>query len=147
MNTDLANSLNDQQKAATLTALKWIGLWVSMDISDSGDLLPRSAERLRTNYQLLNFSATNTLLSKYEDDEAEDLLFMTLNSIPTITKSWFVVETYMMISSEGGITPRAMQIALMYCEKIGVSENMYQEIIKQAYLATGDYQEGMFDIE
>ncbi|WP_018612100.1 hypothetical protein [Segetibacter koreensis] len=145
MNTELANSLSDEQKAATLTALKWIGLWVSMDISDSGDLTPSCAERLRINYQLLKFSRSSTLLSKYEDDGAEDLLFRTLNSIPTITKPWFVVETYMMVSVEGNISPRAMQIALMYCEKIGVSEEMYLEIIKEAYVATGDYREGMFD--
>lgn len=146
MNTDLASSLSDQQKAAALTALKWIGLWASMDVSDSDDLLPKYTERLRTNYQLLNFSPTNNLLNRYESEEAEDLLFETLNSIPTITKPWFVVETYMMVSAEGNITPRAMQIALLYCDKIGISEQMYLEIIKQAYVATGDYREGMFDM-
>jgi len=52
----------------------------------------------------------------------------------------------MMVSSEGNITPRAMQITLMYCEKIGISENMYLNIIKQAYIETGDYRQGMFDI-
>ena len=146
MNNDLSNSLSDQQKAAALTALKWIGLWVSMDISDSDELQPKCAQRLKANYQLLNFSSTNSLLTKYEDDEAEDILFMTLNSMPTFIKPWFVIETYMMVSAEGNITPRAMQIALLYCKKIGVSEEMYLAIIKQAYLTTGDYQEGMFDM-
>jgi len=146
MNTDLKRSLSDQQKAAVLTVLKWIGLWASMDISDSGVLLQKCTERLRINYQMLNFDPTNKLLNKYEDEKAENLLFMTLNSIPPITKPWFVVETYMMVSAEGNITPRAMQIALLYCEKIGVTEEMYFEIIKQAYLETGDYREGMFDI-
>lgn len=146
MNTDLANSLSEQQKAAVLTALKWIGLWVSMDISDSDELLPKCAQKLRANFQLLSFSPTNNLLSRYEDDEAEDLLFTTLNSIPAFTKPWFVTETYMMVSAEGNITPRAMQIALLYCEKIGVTEEMYLEIVKQAYVTTGDYREGMFGV-
>jgi hypothetical protein len=35
---------------------------------------------------------------------------------------------------------------LMYCDKIGISENEYLEIIKTAYQATGDYHEGMFDL-
>lgn len=146
MNTDLASLFSDEQKAAVITALKWIGLWASMDISDSDQLLPKCAQRLLTNHQLLDFNPTNNLLNKYEDEEAENLLFSTLNTIPTNTKPWFVVETYMMVSAEGNITPRAMQIALLYCDKIGITEEIYLETIKQAYKATGDYHEGMFDI-
>jgi len=146
MKDDLENLLNDDQKAAILTTLKWIGLWVSMNISDSEDLQPKGAEKLKANSLLLKLSLSNSHLKKYESEDAEELLFTTLNSIPTIVKPWFVVETYMMVSSEGDITPRAMQIALMYCAKIGISEEMYLNIIKQAYLATGDYREGMFDV-
>ena len=134
------------QKAAILTALKWIGLWVSMDISDSGDLQPKGAQKLKTNSMHLKFDLSNSLLKKFNNDDAEELLFATLKTIPSIIKPWFIVETYMMVSSEGNITPRAMQITLMYCEKIGISENMYLNTIKQAYIETGDYREGMFDI-
>jgi hypothetical protein len=146
MNNDLTSLLSEEQKAVALTALKWICQWLSMDISNSDELLPKCSQRLRTNYQLLNFDPTNILLKKYEDEEAESLLFSTLTSIPATTKSWFVVETYMTVSAEGEIPPRAMQVALMFCEKIGISEKIYFEIIKQAYIMTGDYQEGMFDI-
>lgn len=140
------NNFNEEQKAAVLTALKWISLWESMDIADTKTLLPKFAERLKLNYQLLNFSQNSTLLTKYESEESEDILFSALNTIPTSTKPWFVVETYMMVSANGNITPRAMQITLMYCKKIGIPEDMYLNIIKQAYVATGDYEEGMSDI-
>jgi hypothetical protein len=97
------------------------------------------------NASLLKFNLFSYLLNIYENEDGEEIFFKTLNSIPAILKPWFVVETYMMLSSAGNITQRAMQITLMYCEKIGISEEMYLEVIKQAYLATGDYQEDMFD--
>jgi hypothetical protein len=146
MNNNGMNNFNEEQKVAVLTVLKWIGLWASMDIADTETLLPKFDERLKLNYQLLNFNQKSTLLTKYENEESEDILFAALNTIPTSTKPWFVVETYMMVSANGNITPRAMQITLMYCEKIGIPEDMYLNIIKQAYGATGDYEEGMFDI-
>lgn len=140
------NTFNEEQKAAVLTVLKWVGLWASMDITDTETLLPKFTNRLNTNFQLLNFNPNSKLFTKYENEESEEVLFATLNTIPTSTKPWFVVETYMMLSANGNITQRAMQIALMYCEKIGISEEMYFDIIKQAYVATGNYEEGMFDI-
>lgn len=140
------NTFNEEQKAAVLTVLKWVGLWASMDITDTETLLPKFTDKLNTNFQLLNFNRNSKLFTKYENEESEEALFATLNTIPTSTKPWFVVETYMMLSANGNITQRAMQIALMYCEKIGISEEMYLDIIKQAYVATGDYEEGMFDI-
>ena len=143
---ELAEYFTSDQKAAALTALKWIGMWTSMDVSDSESLQTQCAERLSLNFKLLGFNSYDPLLLKYEDENAEDLLFSTLNSIPEITKPWFVVETYMMVSSLGEISPRAMQIALIYCSKIGIEEHQYLKIIKEAYQATGDYNKGMFDI-
>lgn len=138
MNTTVTSLLTNDQKAAALTALKFIGLWASMDIADTENLLPKFAERLDINFQLLNFNSNNQLLSKYEDEESEDLLFATLHSMPANTKPWFVVETYMMVSAGGNITQRAMQITLLYCEKMGVPEKVYLDIIQKAYVATGD---------
>jgi hypothetical protein len=100
MTGEIENLLNAEQKAAILTALKWIGLWSSMDISDSEDLQPKSAERLQMNASLLKFNLFSDLFKIYENEDGEEILFKTLNSIPAILKPWFVVETYMMLSSQ-----------------------------------------------
>ena len=138
MNTTVTSLLTNDQKAAALTALKFIGLWASMDIADTEDLLPKFADRLNINFELLNFNPNDALLSKYENEEAEDILFTALLSMPANTKPWFVVETYMMVAAAGDISQRAMQITLLYCEKMGIPENQYLEIIQKAYVATGD---------
>ena len=137
MNTNLTSSLTNDQKAAALTALKFIGLWASMDIADTEDLLPKFANRLNINFELLSFNPNNTLLSKYENEDSEDILFMTLHSMPANTKPWFVVESYMMVAAAGEISQRAMQITLLYCEKMGIPEKQYLEIIQKAYIVTG----------
>jgi hypothetical protein len=61
MADELSSLLNSNQKAAIITALKWIGLWVSMDISESGDLQPKSLERLQMDAALLKFDLTSNL--------------------------------------------------------------------------------------
>lgn len=139
MTNNIATQLTAEQKAAILTALKWVGLWASMDTTDTESLLPKFADKLNANFSFLNFDHNNKLLSIYENEESEDLLFKTLNSIPAMVKPWFVVETYMMLSAQGNITQRAMQVTLLYCDKMGIPEEKYLSIIQQAYIATGDY--------
>jgi hypothetical protein len=121
--------------------LRWIGMWAGMDSSDSETLLPACAKKLEQNAALLHIGLNDKLLEIYENEEDEEVLFKVIDSIPFILKPWFVVETYMMLSSAGNIGQRAMQITLIYCDKIGISEELYLEIIKEAYKATGDYDD------
>ena len=123
---DSFNSLTVDQKAAIVTALRWIGLWASLDIDDSGELLPKSLERLSAAAALLKIDLNSAVIQKYDNEDAdEDLLLDTIGFISFNAKAWFVVETYMMLASAGSITQRAMQVTLMYCERIGISQDAY----------------------
>lgn len=136
MKTNIKDLLTDDQKAASLTVLKYIGLWASMDIKDTKDLLPEFTIKLNNSFGLLNFKSDHILLSKYENEDSEDLLNLIISTMPDNTKPWFVVETYMMVAAAGQISERSMQIALLYCQKMGISEQEYLEIIQSAYNMT-----------
>ncbi|GGA92356.1 hypothetical protein [Puia dinghuensis] len=138
MEQTLHNLLNPDQKAAILTVLKWVGLWVAMDVCDGAELGSNSAALLNRTASFLKFDPSSRLLKIYEQEDAEELLFDTLNTIPDVVKPWFVVESYLMLSSEGTITERAMNIALSYFEKFGITQANYLEIVQAAYIATGD---------
>lgn len=121
--TDFQDTLNKQQKAAILTSLSIVS--TSKGMPHQKDL-----ENLIQTSRVLGMDLEDPAIPSIQSKSEEHLIDI-LKTLDKGQKEWFIVALHSMVLAKGSATETEMGVAIDICNRIGISDDMYVEIIKK----------------